>query len=79
MESTTSGPGMGVKEVPNVKVGETIGVVVGVETAVNILKLGVRGGMRTTSILIPGDIKIIGDMLGSHWYREDESLVVCWL
>ena len=65
---TTSDPCVGVYEIPNVEIGETIGVVKGVGMVIDILELGVWVGTRMTSISVLGDIEVVG-MLSGHWSR----------
>ena len=55
---------MGVYEVPNVEIGETVSMVEGVGTTIDILELGVWIGTRTTSISVLGDIEVVGALSG---------------
>ena len=60
---------MGVYEVPDVEIGETIGVVEHVGMTVNVFKLGVWRGTGTVSTLVLSDIEVVGDALSGHWSR----------
>ena len=79
LKPTTGNPCVGVYEILNVKVGETIDVIEGVGAAIDVFKLGVWVRTRTTSISILGDVKVVGTLSG-HWSRwRDEELLGYWL
>ena len=68
LEPTTSDPCMGVYEVPNVEVGEPVGVIEGIGATIDFLELGVWIGARTTSVFVLSDVEVVGTLSG-HWSR----------
>ena len=63
-----SDPRMSVNEIPNVEIGKTVGVVGGVGTAIDVLKLGVWIGVGMMSVSVLSDVEVVGTLSG-YWSR----------